>query len=88
MATTVKNKTRKPLSVPLGRGKKLYLGPGKSGEIASHDAEQPAVKALVENGSIEMVVGRGGSGAGGGETRGRASGGHTSTGGPHRGGDR
>lgn len=88
MTTTVKNKTRRPLSVPLGRGKKLYLGPGKSGEIAAHDAEQPGVKSLIESGSIEIVVGRGRSNAGGGETKGRASGGHTAIGGPHRGGDR
>src|SRR5215470_11848369 len=29
MATTVKNKTQKPLSVPLPRGKVLHLGPLK-----------------------------------------------------------
>lgn len=88
MATTVTNKTRKPLSVPLGRGKKLYLGPGKSGEITSSDAEQAAVKALVEDGSLTITQGRGHADTGAGGPRGRPSSGHSSSGGPHRGGDR
>jgi len=57
MATTVTNKTRKPLSVALPRGRTLHLGPGKSGEIAKSDVEHPAVKALVDNGAIEVVQG-------------------------------
>ena len=54
MASTVTNKTRKPLSIPLGRGKKLFLGPGKVGEIGSSAVELAAVKALVESGAIEV----------------------------------
>ncbi len=88
MATTVTNKTRKPLSVPLGRGKKLYLGPGKSGEIAANDMEHPPLKALVENGAIEIVHRRAHTGAGGSDARGRPSRGHSSSGGPRRSGDR
>ncbi len=88
MATTVTNKTRKPLSIPLGRGKKLYLGPEMSGEIAANDIEDPAVKALVENGTIEIVQGRGRTGTGGGNKGGRASQGYTSGGGSRRSGDR
>jgi hypothetical protein len=57
MATTVTNKTRKPLSVALARGRTLHLGPGKSGEIAPKDVEHPAVKALVDAGAIEIVQG-------------------------------
>jgi hypothetical protein len=86
MATTVTNKTRKPLSVPLGQGKKLYLGPGKSGEIASNDAERPAVKALVESGSLEIGHARGQTSGGGGQTGGRPSQGYTPSGGGRRGG--
>jgi hypothetical protein len=88
MATTVTNKTRRPLSVPLGRGKKLYLGPGKTGEIAANDMEHPPLKALVENGTIEIEQGRGHTGAGASATRGRPSRGYASGGGPSRGGDR
>jgi hypothetical protein len=37
---TVANKTQKPLSVPLPRGKVLHLGPGKTGQISSEAAER------------------------------------------------
>lgn len=57
MAITVTNKTRKPLSVALARGRTLHLGPGKSGAIARSDVEHPAVKALVDTGAIEIVQG-------------------------------
>jgi hypothetical protein len=52
---TVSNKTHKPLSVPLPRGKILHLGPGKTGQIASNAADHPAVKKLVEAGQIEIL---------------------------------
>jgi hypothetical protein len=55
MTTTVTNKTRKPLSVALARGRTLHLGPGKSGAIARSDVEHPAVKTLVDTGAIEIV---------------------------------
>ena len=32
--TTVSNKTQRPVSIPLPGGKTLYLGPGKTGQIA------------------------------------------------------
>ncbi len=57
MATTVTNKTRKPLSIALARGRTLHLGPGKSGAIGKNDVEHPAVKALVDGGAIEIVQG-------------------------------
>jgi len=88
MAITVTNKTRKPLSVPLARGRRLYLGPGNSGEIASNDAEHPAVKALVDNGTIEIVRSRSHSGAAGTDRRGRPLHGYASGSGPRRSGDR
>src|SRR5262249_58802510 len=56
MSTTVRNTTPKPLSVPLPRGKILHLGPLKSAEIASDDAEHAGVKALVESGTLEIVA--------------------------------
>ncbi len=88
MATTVTNKTRKALSIPLSHGKKLFLSPGKSGEIASNDLETAPVKALVESGAIEVVNARGFAGSGSTSSRGRASEGHSSGGGPRRSGDR
>lgn len=48
------NKTKKPLSVPLPAGKKLFLGPGKSGQITQTAAARPAVVKLVETGDVEI----------------------------------
>jgi len=53
---TINNKTKKPLSIPLPRGKKLHLGPGKTGQIADNASEFPAVKKLIEAGEIEIVA--------------------------------
>tara|TARA_R110000850_G_scaffold4600_1_gene20451 strand:- start:436 stop:699 length:264 start_codon:yes stop_codon:yes gene_type:complete len=50
----ITNKTKKPLSVPLPAGKKLFLSPGKSGQITQKAAERPAVVKLVEAGDIEL----------------------------------
>jgi hypothetical protein len=52
---TISNKTHKPLSVPLPRGKTLHLGPGKTGQIASDAADHPPLKKLVEAGDIEIL---------------------------------
>jgi hypothetical protein len=53
--TTVNNKTQRPLSVPLPRGKKLHLGPGKSGQISAKDTAHPPLKKLVDAGEIEVL---------------------------------
>ena len=88
--TTVSNKTQRPLSVPLPRGKTLHLGPGKTGQISSTAIEHPQLKKLVDAGEIE-ILGEGPrptDGAGGG-TKGRTSiRGHTSGSGIRRSGDR
>ena len=86
----VTNKTGKPLSIPLPRGKTLHLGPRKSGQISSHDIEHPALKKLVEAGAIEVVAEGPGSTAGdGGGTHGRAPmPGHTADRAGRRSGDR
>ncbi len=88
--TTISNKTRKPLSVPLPRGKVLHLGPGKTGQVASNAMEHPPLKVLIDSGALEVVgEGPGAAGAAGGPKQGRAD-----TRGPvggrfgHRGGDR
>lgn len=87
--TTISNKTRRPLSVPLPRGKTLHLGPGKSGEIASTASAHPQLKKLVDAGEIEILDEgsrptdeiRGGK-------KGRTSMGHSSGIGSRRSGDR
>ncbi|MGH7894534.1 MAG: hypothetical protein ACREQL_07690 [Candidatus Binatia bacterium] len=52
---TLRNKTHRPLSVPLPRGKTLHLGPGKTGQISSNDVDHPGLKKLVDAGEIEIV---------------------------------
>ena len=51
---TVLNKTRAPLRVPLPRGKKLHLGPGKSGQISHQDLDHKPLQALIKKGKIEI----------------------------------
>ncbi len=70
---TIKNTTKKPLSVPLPRGKRLFLGPGKSGQIAPKAADHPPLVALLESGDLELVS-EGGSFAGRGKGSGSSSG--------------
>ena len=51
---TITNKTHKPLSVPLPGGKKLHLGPLKSGEISPKAVDHPPVQKLIEAGDVEI----------------------------------
>ncbi len=53
---TITNKTRKALSVPLPGGKKLFLGPLKSGEISPKAVDHPPVQKLIETGAVEIVA--------------------------------
>ena len=86
----VTNKTGKPLSIPLPRGKRLHLGPRKSGQISSHDIEHPALKKLVDAGAIEVLAEDSAlTGGEGGGTHGRGlAPGHTAGRGGRRSGDR
>ena len=68
----VSNKTQQPLSVPLPGGKKLRLGPGKTGQITPKAAQHPRLKKLIDDGELEILdggrsnpSGRGGSNKGG-----------------------
>lgn len=88
---SVSNKTHKPLSIPLPGGKKLHLGPGKTGQISSDAADYPPVKKLIDAGEIAIVgEGSGGAdGAAGGKQRGGGPAqGHTSGTVSRRSGDR
>ncbi len=51
---TIVNKTRGPLRVPLPRGKKLHLGPGKSGQVAHQDVDHKPLQQLVKDGKLEI----------------------------------
>ncbi|MFT5732877.1 MAG: hypothetical protein ACJAZN_000486 [Planctomycetota bacterium] len=51
------NKTTKAIRIPLSGGKRLFLGPGGLGQISPKAAEEPAVKALLDDGSIEIKGG-------------------------------
>ena len=51
---TIQNKTSAPLRVPLPRGKKLHLGPGKTGQVAYQDLEHKPLQKLVKDGKIEL----------------------------------
>lgn len=81
------NRTKRPLRVPLPGGKKLFLGPGKNGQVAPKAAEHPPLKKLIDDGEIEVVgtgrsQGTGGSGGGTGtrSAQGGSSGGVRHTG--------
>lgn len=86
---SVTNTTKKPLIIPLPRGKKLHLGPGKSGEIAANAVEHAALKKLVEAGEVEISLESAGTpGAPGGPKNNRPSAGGASSGIIRRSGDR
>lgn len=51
----ITNKTRKPLSLPLPGGKKLFLGPGKTGQVTPKALEHPPIAALLASGDLETA---------------------------------
>ena len=88
---TITNKTKKPLRVPLPGGKKLHLGPGKSGQVAPKSLEHPPLEKMIAAGEIEVLdtATRGGEGVGEGDKgRGPGPGGGPRTGGIRHFGDR
>ena len=52
---TITNKTSTSLTIPLPGGKKLRLGPLKSGEISPKAVDHPPVQKLIETGAVEIV---------------------------------
>ena len=87
---TITNKTHRPLRVPLSGSRTLHLGPGKTGQISSRDAEDPRLKNLVEQGAIEIIDEGAQRSPGGSNERKdrRTTGGHGRSSGSHRSGDR
>ncbi len=53
----ITNKTRVPLSVPLPGGKRLFLAPGKTGQVSHKALEHPPLVKLIEAGDIETAGG-------------------------------
>jgi len=87
---SITNKTQKPLSIPLPRGKTLHLGPGKTGQISSEAAEHPPLTKLVQAGEIDVFDDHAAptGGSGGGAKGPRPFYGHAASSGGRRSGDR
>lgn len=60
--TEIRNKTHKPLRVPLPQGKILHLNPNQTGQISHHAVDHEPLKKLVEAGDLE-ILGEGGKAA-------------------------
>jgi len=60
----IKNKTMRPLRIPLPGGKVLHLGPQKVAQIADNAPEHPGVQRLIKDGTIE-ILGKGERSGGG-----------------------
>jgi hypothetical protein len=86
----ITNKTKRPLSVPLPGGKKLFLGPGKTGQITPKAVEHPPLKQMVDDGELELTLAdkRGTRGASGGKISPTGGPGDRSPGGVRQSGDR
>lgn len=52
---TIKNLARRPLRVPLPRGKTLHLNPARTGQVTDEALEHPPFKKLVDAGEIEVL---------------------------------
>jgi hypothetical protein len=52
---TLINKSHKPIRIPLPGGRTLFLGPGKSGQIADRHAALPAVARLIDEGTVVLA---------------------------------
>jgi len=66
----VTNKSKKPLMLPLPGAKKLFLGPGRTGQISPKALEHPPLAKLIESGDVVAADGehkdtKGGSGSSG-----------------------
>lgn len=72
----IRNKTGKPIRIPLAGGKRLFLKGGGMGQISPKAAEHPPIKALIDDGTIEIQgVGPKSRQSGGASNSGASSGG-------------
>jgi hypothetical protein len=51
----IRNKTSKPVRVPLQQGKTLFLGPSQTAQVADSAAELAGFQKLIADGHIELV---------------------------------
>jgi hypothetical protein len=51
----IRNKTNRPLRIPLPGGKTLHLGPSMVAQITDKATEHEGLQELIEEGSIEIV---------------------------------
>jgi len=51
----IRNKTSKPVRVPLQQGKTLFLGPGQTAQVTDKAVELAKFQKLVEDEIIELV---------------------------------
>ena len=51
----IRNKTTKPVRVPLPRGKTLHLGPSQVAQVADRATDMKAIQKLIADGQIEIV---------------------------------
>lgn len=84
----ITNKTSKPLSLPLPGGKKLFLGPGKTGQVTPKALKHPPLVKLIESGDLETADSAKLQPGGGGKTLGSSSATPKSTGAMRQSGDR
>jgi len=86
---SIRNATRKPLTVPLPGGKKLRLGPLQTGQVTPKALEHAPLKALLASGDLELPVADRKRGPGGSGGQGLSPGrGRTPNGGVQHTGDR
>jgi len=86
----ITNKSGRPLNVPLPGGKKLFLGPGKAGQVNTKALGHPPLAKLIEAGDLETADGgaRRAEGGGGKATGAVAGSGRKGTGAMRQSGDR
>ena len=83
------NKTNKPLRIPLPGGKKLFLGPGKTGQVTAKALQHPPLVKLIEVGDVESDGATANRQRGGTDKAGHATGlRHGATGAMRQSGDR
>jgi hypothetical protein len=51
----IRNKTSKPVRVPLNRGKTLFLGPAQTAQVADKATELAGFQKLIADGQIELL---------------------------------
>lgn len=55
----ITNKTHQAITLSLPGGKKLFLGPGKTGQIHQKALERPSIAKRIEAGELEVQDGGG-----------------------------